>query len=258
MIGLILGTSEGRDILSNLNNFTENIFVSTATIYGGDILKDYKYAYLNNKPLDYDNFIDVLEKNNVEVLVDASHPYAVEVTKNAIKACEKLNIEYVRYERPSCMESFKNNDRVIEVKNYSELNERIKFISGNILDTTGSKNLEKILCMKLKNRIIHRVLPQVDVIEKCSKLKISIDDIIAIKGPVSYELNCAFINDYNIEAVLLKDSGARGGTYDKIKACIDCNVYAFVMVRKKIKYKNVFYNIDEMLNYIGKKYILRG
>jgi len=51
MIALILGTSEGREILSLLNKFTDNILISTATAYGGEILKNYKYKKLNTKPL---------------------------------------------------------------------------------------------------------------------------------------------------------------------------------------------------------------
>ena len=34
MIGFILGTSEGKKILSLMNNYTDNIAVSTATSYG--------------------------------------------------------------------------------------------------------------------------------------------------------------------------------------------------------------------------------
>jgi precorrin-6A/cobalt-precorrin-6A reductase len=47
MIGLILGTSEGKRILSLLNKYTEDIFITTATAYGGELLKDYKYKILN-------------------------------------------------------------------------------------------------------------------------------------------------------------------------------------------------------------------
>lgn len=42
MIGFILGTSEGKKILSLMNNYTDNIAVSTATSYGGQLLQDFK------------------------------------------------------------------------------------------------------------------------------------------------------------------------------------------------------------------------
>ncbi len=49
MIALILGTSEGREILSLLNKFTDNILISTATAYGGEILKNYKIQKIKYK-----------------------------------------------------------------------------------------------------------------------------------------------------------------------------------------------------------------
>ena len=149
MIGLILGTSEGRKILSLLNEFTSDIFVSTATEYGGELLKEYKYAYMNNKPLDLHDLISELREKGVKVLVDASHPYAVEVTKNVIKACDELNIEYIRYERPSCIDEFKNEDKVVEVEDYNQLKLKLKDIKGTILNTTGSKSLDKVLSLNL-------------------------------------------------------------------------------------------------------------
>ncbi len=51
MIGFILGTSEGKKIVSLMNEFTDDIAVSTATSYGGQLLENYKIKELNTKPL---------------------------------------------------------------------------------------------------------------------------------------------------------------------------------------------------------------
>ncbi|KAA8671544.1 cobalt-precorrin-6A reductase [Clostridium sp. HV4-5-A1G] len=250
MIGLILGTCEGKKILSMLNEFTRDIFVSTATEYGASLLKGYKYSYMNDKPLNLERLLDELQKKNVKMLVDASHPYAVEVTGNAIEACSKLNIEYVRYERSSCIEEFKDEFKVVKVEDYDELKLKLKDINGTILNTTGSRNLDKILALNLKNRIIYRVLPTVKVLSEFHDRNIALDDIIALKGPVSYELNCAFIREYKAQAMLLKDSGMEGGTFDKIRACLDCGIYAFIIERKKMDYNRVFHNVNDLVEYI--------
>lgn len=256
MIGLILGTSEGRKILSLLNNYTSDILVSTATEYGGEILKNYKYSYLNTNPLDSKGLVNLFKEKGVNLLVDASHPYAVEISKNAIKACGELNIKYVRYERPSSVDKFKNEDKIIEVEDYDELYGKLKNIKGNILNTTGSRNLDKILSMKINNRIIHRVLPSVKVMQECIDKGLDAGDIIAIKGPISYELNCTFIKEYKAQAMLLKDSGVEGGTEEKLKACIDNDIYGFVIERKSMEYKNVFYSPNDLVKYISDNFIL--
>ncbi|WP_160674878.1 cobalt-precorrin-6A reductase [Clostridium sp. C8-1-8] len=252
MIALILGTSEGKKILSLLNQFTENIVVSTATSYGGELLKDYKYRLLNTKPLDYGELKSFLLENNIKTLVDASHPYAQVVTENAVKACEALNIEYLRYERPSVADKYK--DKIVSVKDYEELYVELSKIDGAILNTTGSNNINKFISMKLKSRVIHRVLPSVKVMEKCFELGLKTEDIIAIKGPISYELNLAFIDEYSAKAMVVKDSGAEGGTEEKIRAAIDRGVKIFLIERAETKYKNTFDHIEALVNYVGRRF----
>ncbi|NFD77532.1 cobalt-precorrin-6A reductase [Clostridium botulinum] len=251
MIALILGTSEGREILSLLNKFTDDILISTATSYGGEILKAYKYKKLNTKPLNKEELSNMLKENQVNILIDASHPYALEVTKNAREVSKDLNIEYVRYERPSSAEEFKENKKVVFLEDYKDLNEALKNIKGNILNTSGSRNMDKILDLKLENRIIHRVLPSVKVLEDCFNLGVKVEDLMAIKGPISKELNKAFIKDYDAKALILKDSGPQGGTKEKILACLECDIYALVIKRKKINYEREFNNIETLVEYIN-------
>ncbi|HDK7176643.1 TPA: cobalt-precorrin-6A reductase [Clostridium botulinum] len=250
MIALILGTSEGREILSLLNKFTDNILISTATAYGGEILKNYKYKKLNTKPLNKEELSNMLKENQVNILIDASHPYALEVTKNAREVSKDLNIKYVRYERPSSAEEFKGNKKVVFLEDYKDLNEALKNIKGNILNTSGSRNMDKILNLKLENRIIHRVLPSIKVLEDCFNLGVKVEDLMAIKGPISKELNKAFIKDYDAKALILKDSGPQGGTKEKILACLECDIYALIIRRKKINYEREFNNIENLIEYI--------
>lgn len=253
MIGLILGTSEGKRILSLLNKYTEDIFITTATGYGGELLKNYKYKVLNTKPLDYDALKKALIDNGVTMLVDASHPYAEEITQNAKKACQELSVEYVRYERPSIIEKYKNQEQIIQVESYEELKDKLFDIKGCILNTTGSRNIEKIKNLNLDNRIIHRVLPSAKVMENIISQGIKVEDIIAIKGPVSYELNRAFIKEYDAKAIILKDSGKEGGTEEKLLSAVDLGIYAFVLKRKKLEEENVYSDEKNLVKYIKNK-----
>lgn len=253
MIGLILGTSEGKNIVSLLNKFTDDIFITTATAYGGELLKDFKYRKLNTEPLDLQGIIKVIKENNINILVDASHPYALEVTWNSIKACESCGVEYVRYERPSVVDKYLNEKDVVIVENYEQLYDHLKEIKGNILNTTGSRNIDKILNFNLPNRIIHRVLPVLKVMNELSELQVKTEDIIAIKGPISYELNCAFIKEFNAKVIIMKDSGVQGGTEEKINAAVNMGIKSVIIGRKKLQYKIVFFSEQEIVEYIKSK-----
>ncbi|MGK0465116.1 cobalt-precorrin-6A reductase [Clostridium sp.] len=254
MIALFLGTSEGKKILSLLNTFTEDIFISTATSYGGELLKDYKYKVLNTTPLDKVSLVKAFKENNISVVVDGSHPYATEITKTLMDLCTEHNLDYIRYERPSVIDKFKNHKEVIRVYGYEQLLEMAKNIKGTILNTTGSRNIKKLMDLGMENRIVHRVLPSIEVMKEYFSLGLCVEDIIAIKGPTSYDLNCSFIKEYDAKAIILKDSGVQGGTEEKLKAAIDLGITAFVIDRSKVTYENSFNNEDELVEYIKKTY----
>lgn len=256
MIGLILGTSEGKKILSLLNEFTEDIYVSTATEYGGSLLNDYKYKMLNTEPLDEEALVQAIKKNNINIFVDASHPYAAIVTENLKKACAKANITYLRYDRPSVIEEFKNDPHVICINEYEELGGVLKNFKGNILNTSGSRNIKKILNLRLDNNIIHRVLPTLKVIQELDNLKIPPENIHAIKGPIGYDLNMAFIKEYKVKAMIMKDSGIEGGTIEKINSCIYSDIWAIIIVRSKNISSNCFNCVEQLVGNIRK--ILEG
>jgi precorrin-6A/cobalt-precorrin-6A reductase len=265
LIGLILGTSEGKKILSLLNEFTQDLFVSTATAYGGELLKEYKFKELNTEPLDKATIIKKMGDKKIKVLIDASHPYALEISKNAKEACEFLEIPYLRYERPSVIEKFRQYKNIVEIENYEAFGRIIRKMDNlnsenvTILNTTGSRNIKTIRALELSCRIIHRVLPSVEVMEECFSLGVKVEDIIAIKGPIGYDLNVSFIKEYNAKALLLKDSGVQGGTEEKLSAAVDMGIKAFVIGRKKAESTEenteVFTSEESLVKYIYNNFL---
>ena len=251
MIGFVLGTGEGRAILSHVNKYTDEIVVSTATEYGYEIYKEFKAKHFNYRPLNEDEFKDLITKFGIDTFVDASHPYACEVSKTLIKVCNDLNIEYIRYERKSYFNDLKDNENIIFIDKYEYLEELFKNIDGNILNTTGSNNALKIEGLKSeKNRIIHRILPSPKVISRLLDNGISMENIIAIKGPFGIEINNGIIKEYKIKALITKDSGEEGGMKEKIDSALINNVKIIVIKRLEVNYGRKFNNIEEMINFI--------
>ena len=252
MIGFVLGTSEGNEILERVNKITENIVISTATNYGGELLKKYKFKHLNTEPLDEEGFKNLIKDFNIRVFVDASHPYAKEVSKTLMKACYDLNIEYIRYERKSYLDDIRN-EKIIKIDSYEDLVEVLKDIEGNVLNTTGSNNAGLINSLNIENRIIHRVLPMPNILQKLIDSGIKVEDIIAIKGPFGKEINNGIIKEYKIKAVITKDSGLEGGIKEKIESAIENDISLIVISRPEIKYDNFYQSIDELIEAINKK-----
>ncbi|WP_297637311.1 cobalt-precorrin-6A reductase [uncultured Clostridium sp.] len=252
MLGFVLGTGEGREILKEVNKFTSDIFVSTATKYGGELLKDNKIKVLNTEPLNLEGFKNAIKENDIKIFVDGTHPYASEASKTIIKACEEMNITYVRYERKSFFDKF-NHKNIIRIDSYEELKEAVKDIDGTILNTTGSNNALVIHNLNLKNRIIYRVLPMWQVLKKLTEGGIEIGNIIAIKGPFSIELNRGTIKEYNIKAIITKDSGVEGSVDSKVDAILESDGKIILINKPKMEYNNVFSEITDVVFFLKDK-----
>lgn len=253
MIGLVLGTGEGKEILSRLNKYTDKIVVSTATEYGQQLYEGYKIKYINSKPLDENGFKELIRKYNIKIFVDASHPYAQIVSKTLINVCEDMHIDYIRYDRKGYFEEVINDRNIIKLENYSQLEEALKSIEGNVLNTTGSNNVETIMKLNIKNRIIHRVLPSPTVIKKLIDAGVEIENIIAIKGPFGSDINNGIIKEYHIKALITKDSGTEGGMEEKMISAKENNIKVIVIKKPNIDYKWEVNSVEELSNLLIKK-----
>ncbi len=249
MIGFILGTSEGRKILELINKYTDEIAVTTATSYGGELLKQYKLKELNTKPLNKEEMTEWIKKYKIHIIVDASHPYAAEVTKNVMDIAKELNIKYIRYERRGVLENL-TGDNIIKAEDYDQVIKEIKKIDGNIMNTTGGNNVGKFINIDFKHRIIHRILPSAAVLNKIIGLGVKIKDIVALQGPVKYELECAFIKQFDIKAIITKDSGIAGGALEKFRAAQENNIKIIIIKKPEFHYDKVFYDEESLVEFL--------
>ena len=107
-----------------------------------------------------------------------------------------------------------------------------------ILIGTGSKNLAKYRENLPEIELFPRVLPTSEVIIECEKLGFNADNIIAMKGPFSKDMNVEMIKHYDIDLMLTKESGAAGGFLEKIDACEECGIDVLVLKRQRMNYPN--------------------
>src|SRR5512145_2511829 len=82
------------------NKISLNILATTTTNYGADLAKKAGAHEVISKPLSTGELVDLIEKKEVDLLIDATHPFAVQATINAITSAKETSIKYLRYERP--------------------------------------------------------------------------------------------------------------------------------------------------------------
>ncbi|WP_373078984.1 precorrin-6A reductase [Fusobacterium varium] len=246
MIWVIGGTKDSRVFLEKFASADKNIIVSTATEYGGKLLEGLPVKVVSER-LPLELMRGFVEKNSIKTIVDISHPYAFEVSKNAMKVAEEFSIAYYRFERE---EIHIIPDRFSEFQNINDLLEYCDKLDGNILVTLGSNNIEYFSKLKNLEKFYFRILPKWDMVKKCEDNGILPKNIIAMQGPFSLNMNKAMIEQLNIKYLVTKKGGVTGGEREKIDACNEKEIEVILLDKPKIQYPNCYRNIDDLINNI--------
>lgn len=241
------GTKDSREIIKRLLENNYYVIATTASNYGKELIEGNNKLQVIAKKMDNYEMNDLIRKHKISIIVDATHPYAKYVSENAIRAAMESNIKYIRFERESIKNRYKN---IREFENYDDVVKYLDNKKENVLITTGSNNLE-IFYDNLDSKYLYiRILPTAKVIEKCEKLGALPNKIIAMQGPFTKELNCAIYKQFNIKYMVTKDSGLIGGTIEKIDSAIENNIEVLLINRPKLEYVNKYYSISNMIDVI--------
>ncbi len=208
------GTTEGRLLAESFAAAGEPVTVCVATEYGKDVMKPNPLVEVHVGRLDEQEMEQFLNERKTEVVFDATHPYAVIVSKNLKQAAAALGIEYKRLERDT--DSHTSDANVTYVKNTAAAVRILKASESRIFLTTGSKELKDFA--GLRERLYVRVLPSIEALELCEQAGIEKSHIIAEQGPFTYEENLALLKRFDIGVLVTKASGRAGGYDEKIRA----------------------------------------
>ena len=245
MIWVIGGTKDSRDFIESFP-FKEKLVVTTATEYGGKLLENIEDIKVFCKRLDLEGMNKFIEENSINKIIDLSHPYAEEVSRNAIECSRVKEIDYIRFER----ENLVSEDGVIEFSELEFMIEYLESLEGNILVTLGSNNLHKFENIKNKSNIYFRILPKWEMIKKAEDLGVLPKNIIAMQGPFSKELNVAMMRQLNIKYIVSKKGGNTGGEREKIDSAKEIGAISIMLSRPNVEYPVVFSHIEKLIKYI--------
>lgn len=211
------GTTEGRLLAGYLEELGCETVVCVATEYGQELLEqDREGLHICRGRLNQEGMERLFEEVRPGMVIDATHPYAAEVTKTIKKACEaRCGIRLVRCLR----DSSGIGDGVICT---ADTEEAVSFLAqreGNILVTTGTKELAAFSRLAdCRQRVYARVLPSVESVKLCRSLGYEGRHIIAMQGPFSRNMNASMLREFDCRYLVTKDGGRAGGVYEKLEA----------------------------------------
>ena len=237
-IFIFSGTSEGREISEFLSSRKIEHSVFVATEYGEIVMQPTPYAKIEAGRLTNNEMRDLFTKEKPILVVDATHPYAVEVTKNIKDAVgtDNSKTKYLRVQRelPETEKLLMEDYPDIKIVDSTESAiEYLNETTGNILLTTGVKTLKQYISNVTKSRLVARIIPSKESLDLAYESGVEPQQIIAMKGPFKTCVNEAFIEQYDIKILVTRNSGAKGGFIEKLEACKNKGIQALVIDNQK-------------------------
>lgn len=233
---LFAGTTEGRMLSDFLVSIGAAHTICVATEYGEIVLKNHPLAKVRRGRMGQEEIREFIRKGDFLAVVDATHPYAEQITRNIREAMNGMDIPYLRLKREEICEKPEqmqiDAEKICFFQTKEECAKALENVKGNILLTIGSKELSRYcISEEIRKRLYVRVLPSVESLSICIEQGISGKQIIAMQGPFTVEMNEAVIRQYHISCMVTKESGKNGGYQEKLKAAEHTGVQVFVVGR---------------------------
>lgn len=166
--------------------------------------------------------IEYLESEKIDLLIDATHPFAAKISQNAAIAAENLGIPRLMLIRQQ-WEAIQG-DEWIEVENIKSAVEILPSLSKRVFLTIGRQEVTAF--SQLEN--IWFLMRSIE--KPSSDIVLSKGLLLLERGPFDKDLEKQLLDKHNIDTVVSKNSGG-DATYAKIIAARELGIKV-VMVKR--------------------------
>ena len=226
---LFAGTTEGRQLAEACVGAPLTLHVCVATEYGETLIEGSENVHVLAGRKDAAAQERLIAETGAKLLIDATHPYAAEVTESLRAVCEKTGTEYVRLLRAS---EHAGTDKCVFVPDTAAAAAYLNTVEGNVLLTVGSKELPGYTGVTdWQNRLYARILPIPSGVQQATEAGFKGKNLICMQGPFTEELNVAMLRALDCRWLVTKDTGDAGGFPEKVRAAEKCGAKVLVVAR---------------------------
>jgi precorrin-6A/cobalt-precorrin-6A reductase len=180
-----------------------------------------------------------LERERFSALVDATHPFAARISKNAVEAAQSLDLPLIRLERPEWKPQ--PGDRFIEVSDMDAAARTLTPDPQRVFLSIGRQEVGAFRAAPQHDYLIRAVnafdpgLPRARV--------------ILARGPFQLESELELLEKEAIEVVVSKNSGTNA-TYAKILAARKLGLPVIMVGRPKLPEAEVAHTLEELVSWL--------
>jgi precorrin-6A/cobalt-precorrin-6A reductase len=148
-----------------------------------------------------------LAESGIDHVIDATHPFAAQMSAQAEQACREAGVPRLRLLRPPWVPV--PGDRWIEVPDFAEAAERLPWLGRRVFLTVGHQELDAFAQLDLWFLV--------RTIEPPGALPLRRGQWLAGRGPFAVDDELMLLRTHAIEVLVTKASGG-GATYAKLVA----------------------------------------
>ncbi|UQZ85783.1 Precorrin-6A reductase [Paenibacillus konkukensis] len=247
MILVMAGTSDARELALRIHQSGYTLLTTVVTDSAAKSMEEAGLPVMTGR-LTAEALVALVRERGIRALVDATHPFAEEASKNAIAAAREAGVPYIRYERDRI--AIDQHPLITFADDYEQAAELAAQRKGVVMLTTGSKTLHifaKRLLGLPDTTLVARMLPRRDNMEKCEELGLEQKNIVAMQGPFSRELNKALYEHYKVTLMITKESGKVGAVDEKLESALELGIETIVIGRPSIEYGTHYGDFDGVI-----------
>lgn len=245
------GTSDGNALASELAGSGHDVIVSVASEYGQKLVaQDFPGLVVRSGKIGVEARRRELQRSDAKAIIDATHPFATEISGQLIDLARDLGIPYVRYERP---ETGSRPTAIYCLDMKTAAAEAVRR-GTRIFLATGTKDLATFLGHRLatKRQWFVRIAPDPASLERALRFGIPRAHLCVMQGPFSREFNEALWRSWDIDCVVTKDSGEAGGFQAKADAAQATGAALIVVERPPMNYPVVARDFRTVIQYLNR------
>jgi precorrin-6A/cobalt-precorrin-6A reductase len=189
-----------------------------------------------------EGLIDYLKRERVDLLIDATHPFAARMSRNAIAASTEARIPLLAIERPPWTPI--SGDDWDEHETIDDAIAALPVTPQNVFSGLGRQSIDA-LCKAPQHRYVIRVVDRIE-----PPLNLPRATIIAARGPFRTEDDIKLFEHHGTQFVLAKNSGG-SAAYSKIEAARLLGIKVHMIRRPAIAPRLTVASVEDAMTWIA-------
>lgn len=188
-----------------------------------------------------DGLAHYLTEAQIDLMIDATHPFAAVISRNAAEAGAQMGIPRLMLLRPAWTPQ--SGDRWIMVDSADNAADRLADLPGTIFLAIGRQELEPFAQLNDRRFVLRMVEPP------SGPLPIADAHVVAGRGPFDLGEEMALFRDHDIGVVVSKNSGG-ASAYAKIDAARAAAIPVIMIKRPELPYGPRVETIEEAIIWV--------